>query len=192
MAGRGNHAKSVGILGPPGATTLWASNTSVFAIHHLLSALEALCSFIRVGSQGWVLASVFCVHSVAWFCCQKGRSAERARRLQTVASVCGVLSWSLRTLVSVVLSSPAPCTWRGVLYYAAWQKLWQSAPTQQAESDCVPPAPLPSCFAAALQVRVAGRGCQSFCRPSAMERLLCEAAQAYIDCGCISGSVGCQ
>jgi hypothetical protein len=93
------HAPSVKSLGSPGATSLWASNTSLFAIYHLLCALLALSTCIRAASQRLVTASLFSVHVMAWFCCREGRSTEHARRLQTVATICGVSSWALRTLL---------------------------------------------------------------------------------------------
>jgi hypothetical protein len=93
-------AQSAGDLRPPVATTLWTHNTSVFAVYHALCGLLALCTAIRADCQRWVSSSIFSVHMVAWFCCQEGRSPEHARRVQTVASICGVLSWALRTLVS--------------------------------------------------------------------------------------------
>jgi hypothetical protein len=94
------HAPSVGSSVPPGAATLWARNTSLFATYHLLCVLLALSTCVRAASQRCVTASLFAVHVTAWYCCREGRSNEQARRLQTTAGICGVLSWSLRTLVS--------------------------------------------------------------------------------------------
>jgi hypothetical protein len=117
-------AQAVGSLSPPGATPLWTRNTPLFAIYHALCALLSLCGLIRVGTQHWVFASLFSVHVVAWCCCREGRSTEQTRRLQTAATLCGVLSWSLRTVVSEVRKHLLHvCDWRGVLCDRVWQVL---------------------------------------------------------------------